>query len=507
MFVYRGENLKDPEYINNQRKIHYKELNEFKNKTQKRIERYKEQINAIIKDEQKAKLNTLLIKPYQQLTEEEKNELLSIAKSQNINETNIIKIRLYLSMSTTTTEMLKDMIKKEEEKVVTMEQLYNNNIVIALDRDEINETNINEIIKIINDAKNKNQTIRVCIDNVTVKSNSAGIDYMFEPKELMLLTKLDNSLKDNKFSNLSITELIKISKLEDFQYSWSLNQVIKANNKVDEYVNYIKENNLSPFEAMLYIHKIASNYTYSEGSSIHDGRVLPSIINNGQIVCSGYASLVKAIIDRVNMPGLRCDLKSCYIGKIVNIGGHTHNLVTIEDTKYDIKGTYLEDACWDCKEKEDGIPKGFAHCLYPIEDVMHFSNGTRYFDSDKNDRISNLIFDTEDYLSELGKINKNGISHFFSDLPKNIKNIFHIPKMVKIYKKESKPIVLSKYIDALTFLYTNDGFSKSEVEEKIARDIKISKEQALSSFTKRSMNVFSKILIDERKITTVGCLK
>ena len=55
---------------------------------------------------------------------------------------------------------------------------------------------------------------------------------------------------------------------------------LTSNNKIDDIVNHIKGNNLSPFEAMLYIHKWASSYVYNAADKLdlEGGRVLPSTL-------------------------------------------------------------------------------------------------------------------------------------------------------------------------------------------------------------------------------------
>ena len=200
--------------------------------------------------------------------------------------------------------------------------------------------------------------------------------------------------------------------------------------------------------------------------------------------------MVKAIVDKLDMEGLRCDIISCELASRVFpnkvLGGHCQNLVHITDKKYGVAGSYIEDATWDSRRegKENGF--GFAHCLYPVADVQSM-RGKKYIQKFYEKRSSSLIFDEE-------KMAKS-----FSGKMKTVKaEKQKVPDVVVQYGNQSPAIPLEKYKAGAEVVVSNNpqkfgGTSqqKALVEELIVSSVERSKtvfgRSATSAFTHSNM--------------------
>lgn len=301
--------------------------------------------------------------------------------------------------------------------------------------------------------------VRIAVNDAMItKSNSAVADYLYDEKDLAKIVELNNRLAEAGMKKgIVFDEYRSISSLEDYDKSWKIEDVVKANSELDNIAANIKKMNLSPFETMLFIHSyLTKNFAYAEGGT-EECRVVPGIIKTHKIVCSGYASFVKTIVDKLNMPELKCEIVGCEIYKKSLTyefeGGHCHNIIQISDPKYGIEGYYVEDACWDAKTKEFARGRGFSHCLYPVTDLEHF-NGMHYVQKDSANRLSALMFDPEsmqDALVEMGKVlrGEKGKSAFqeYRERRAKVKNGADV---VRRCGKQSKPISQETFRNGLT---------------------------------------------------------
>ena len=482
MYVFRGEKLADKEYIKAKRKEDIEALNQELSMYEEFIREAKKNINI--------NFDTSLLDKMELTKEEEKQMIdewcrLNSGRPPVYNDIVELQLDLRLIIPQVKIEYCSEAIKallSEENKKT---------LIIALDKKNINKENIDEIIEYVRKSKKAGLKVLMGIDSsMFTEKKDEKVNYVYSKEEIELLLKLDEELKANDYPGLRITEITRIYNKESLENAWSLDKVLSANEKIDIPVQHIIKNNLSPFEAMLYIHSWASGFEYNRDilSSGERSRVLPHILNDKYIVCSGYATLIKAIIEKVNMPGLKCEFQGCSIIRDKKSTGHCHNLVHIEDPKYDIKGTYVEDACWDSKRK--GEPQGFAHCLYPVEDVMHYNN-MKYREVESEYRYSNVIGNYENFVREKEK-------NIISKLKYKIEDTFGIPKLYKKYRNFSKPIDLKKYEEGLMVVYGTFSDNKEAVEELIKRDVTKSMNVALNTFNKSSRNTFIKEFIKNK---------
>ena len=137
---------------------------------------------------------------------------------------------------------------------------------------------------------------------------------------------------------------------------WELKTIIKANTEIDKVCKTIRDKNFSPFEALAYIHNYVSNianynmshltgqYWYSADQFFAGAyKDLP------EIVCAGYSSLMKEIIDNLNMPGLKCEMISLGVQNTKKdyYARHSRCYISIKDTKYGLDQSVFDDPTWD----------------------------------------------------------------------------------------------------------------------------------------------------------------
>lgn len=125
----------------------------------------------------------------------------------------------------------------------------------------------------------------------------------------------------------------------------------------NQIVEHIEANNYSPFEALLYIHKVLTATDCLE--------CIPTLASKYQ------SSLVNEIIDKLNYPNLSSNTISCCLHektKKSDIIEYYHNLVNLRDEDYFISGYYAIDTYADSNQN------GFAHLLFPAKDLVHQNN-------------------------------------------------------------------------------------------------------------------------------------
>ena len=352
---------------------------------------------------------------------------------------------------------------------------------------------------------NRGLQIRVLINDPMIeKANDTQVNYLYSSQEMQDIIELNNHLTYlgmNDQIRFDEYRYMSIISSRDFETCWTVDDVIQANSKIDKIVEKIKEKKISPFETMVFIHKLVTQrFEYKEGTNAESCRVLPGIFKNQEIVCSGYASMVKAIIDRLNIPELSCDIVGCEIydkSLALNLeGAHCHNLVHIKDEKYGIDGTYMEDACWDSKSEDYELGRGFAHCLYPVDDLEHFRD-FHYVQRDKESRLASLIFDPEqvgELMSEaaqLIKAKKKRTETKISQYIKRKNEVKYGADVVKKYGGTSQPIQIEDYEKALRVIFDSYKFyPQGEIDEYIDDALEMSQVSASREFDKKSKSSF-----------------
>ena len=168
----------------------------------------------------------------------------------------------------------------------------------------------------------------------------------------------------------SILSMINIPLYFDGGYKdyYSLKELIKTDKVLDEVIAKIKDANLSPLESFLSVYQYLLKFQYkaeqrSENEednhrAVYLSRDIISIMNSDYIVCEGYARIMDYLLSNL---GITCFKQTLY----VDGGAHMNNLVYLEDDKYQVKGLYYSDSCWDSYNGD------LEFCLLPLSDVSN----------------------------------------------------------------------------------------------------------------------------------------
>lgn len=343
-----------------------------------------------------------------------------------------------------------------------------------------------------------NTVINLAIySDMSTESGDGKVSYIYNKDEIHSLVKIYNELdKLKNNSQMKITEFKKPEKIYEFDTGWTLIDVLRANDSIFKLVDKIKQMNFSPFETMIYIHNyVTKTFGYNEGE-LEESRVLPGAFKNKKIVCSGFASLVKAIVDGLGDENLKCDLVSCKLTekKSGETESHCHNLIKIKDEKYGINGVYVEDSCWDCKtEKLNG--RGLTHCLYPVSDLMHIS-GKNYSQASA-DTMEEMVIQT-DIVKEMVKFSESiEKGEAFEKIKEESERCSEI---VEKFQNESVPIPAEKFMNGSMAIYTALGLSSSEAKDLVKSEIYKTVVFAENLFDDKSSSDF---VVDSKKIKKI----
>ena len=206
-------------------------------------------------------------------------------------------------------------------------------------------------------------------------------------------------------------------------------------------VDKIKNSNASPFEKYLMIYRYVSSRPYVLNEET-PGRTrdLISVLNGDDIVCAGYANLLKWLCDEV---GIKCEIQT--VKCVQNDGSvtwHANNRVFLEDSKYDIHGWYFSDATLDSPEKFSGAEtdKHYMHCLVPVTDVKYMTGSTDYY----SNGIGSLgmFYKIPDDLVGLYTENLADVSYYIgTDMAKRIEQ----PQTKKLSETEALGLIDEAY--------------------------------------------------------------
>ena len=350
---------------------------------------------------------------------------------------------------------------------------------------------VDEIVKQLQRLKNKNYQIKLIVKTERTDATlQNGVPYYYTPEETKILLKLNNAARPY------IQDGILYFHEGCSNDAMSFSKVVQGNKLIHEVAQEVKRLKLTPFEAVVYIHNICTQLRYIDNNKISDSsnlieaftstlkymvgstvsRTLPDMVEKGYIVCVGYASLFKAICDELQMPGLKASLNACTVEQglfFKQVEGHANNIVEITDPKYGIKGTYMEDTCWDSEKPSKYKNKTMAFCLYPVEDMQNLKQMRIVFEGDtmSQQEYTSVVVTEGDEKEEKKK---------FALLTKNF------IKENGVYK----PISIQNYYMALLNIQQKMGVPQAEAEETAQTIIENSQQFATELFKKRAKNNF-----------------
>ncbi len=204
---------------------------------------------------------------------------------------------------------------------------------------------------------------------VNVKNKFIGINLYIDE---CYLSKSNCSLLSDVKQHMSKFGADLVIVAEDL---FELDQIITTNLKLDaeiDYINSLKvptENNrpLNDMEKFLLVYDFCTNFKYQENEEHREyARNITSIMNSSDIVCVGYAAIMKEMCNRL---GIECFTVSSIVKDKTTgyeLGGHQNNIVVLNGQ------LYYADACWDCYRPEAKGLKMYNHCLIPVDDRSNF---------------------------------------------------------------------------------------------------------------------------------------
>lgn len=226
--------------------------------------------------------------------------------------------------------------------------------------------------------------INLVVENVHTYGDKNGETYQgYTNDELRTLVDNNNYLIENT----------EIKDGFDFYGGRSLNDEIIANRKLNDIIDFINNSKFSgepfsQFEKFLLAYQYVANRVYKNAGK---PRWVPNIMTSDNIVCTGYANLLKYICDNI---GIECQCQDLVVnhlknGEVDKIEDHTNNVVYIKDDKYGIDGLFYCDACWD-SPKQGAFAQSydvafFNYCCLSVDDIGNMLEKEIEFDMETED--------------------------------------------------------------------------------------------------------------------------
>lgn len=235
--------------------------------------------------------------------------------------------------------------------------------------------NIDKIDEYVDSIVKEFKKVHNCaIKNVYVnfgekKLGKKNVRYLIDENGLENLVKLQSVAKKYQ-AELLFGEM-------DSSTRWNLQQVIKANKCVNDLAKNIKDNNLSPFEALLYICTwLQKNIKYNEAELENDEttNTIVGAVNNLKIRCVGFSQFVLAVVEVLKDYGyengdilkssgsISVSYSPTYIEACkVYASNHSQTMFYIKDKKYNIDGEVIADPLgfknygFDLRKTDKGI--------------------------------------------------------------------------------------------------------------------------------------------------------
>lgn len=241
-----------------------------------------------------------------------------------------------------------------------------------------------------------------CALYVNVDYNQDSISY----DDLFKLLQIEQKRKKMNGNRTLSTGLCEI--FDNTAVAYSIKHVINANMQLDSWADKINNatflsRKLTPLEKYMCAYEIVTNfakYNIDEEAAASQSRYITNILNkdisNGNICCVGYASLLTALCSRI---GINCmkQTEFIYEGGIDNKNvdaNHAVCRVYIDDPKYNIKGLFHSDPCWDSINDDD-----ISNVFFALNNVDRMltgpvKNGYRRYSNAERGMVSPKAFDS-----------------------------------------------------------------------------------------------------------------
>ena len=270
-------------------------------------------------------------------------------------------------------------------------------------------------------------------------------------------------------------------------------QILNANSKIDEVVEYLKTSNLSPYEKVIYVHKLLSEKAFYENKDNNTlSRNIYTILNSRNIVSVGYSMLMNTILNELNDENIKCS------SELINMNNGTFNLINciyLKDDKYEIEGYYKIDPTVNSGSDD------LKRFMIPSQDYENISDVYGYVEAGPAISCGNIMRnchyfknhhenDYGDYLSRIldwneriENINENTLNFLddnsrndvLSQIEKDKKThpTFYILETIKKCVEETKAIPASVTRDAIATVAYNCYGMDEKSSQKYANNLVI----------------------------------
>ena len=230
-------------------------------------------------------------------------------------------------------------------------------------------------------------------DNIDRLSDDAhdivlNIPYEKLPKNVFEnFFNLDNKLKQKPNSVIKFCvkhmNTIQVFDKRTADVCWDFDTIVNANASIDNVCDFLRNSGLSPFEMLAYIlHYVSTVAPYSRSHQDKymwrdkDQFFAGAYQKLPEVVCTGYSSLMKEIIDNLDMPELKCNIISLeFLNKNTHHrDSHARCLVRVQDAKYGLEQMVFEDATWDNPSVTQNIAC-YTHFAMPNHSLENSANG------------------------------------------------------------------------------------------------------------------------------------
>lgn len=260
---------------------------------------------------------------------------------------------------------------------------------VCLDLMEYDEETKTALEKAFRTALDKKVTLNIKVKAEEIRFTTSNMEFFIELEYQMQ--------KVSPKASLNFTE--------SFEETYTLNQVLNAQQQLNKFLEGIKKLDASPFEKYLLIHDYITSRVYKDNGTNASSRDIISIMNSDNIVCVGYSKLLEYACNEV---GIKCIVNVCNVDQKDGKGfvGHRNNFVYIDDPKYGIKGWYYADPCFDAVKKGHEKDLRYTYAFLPMHEVpKHFKGGFSPFSE-----VSRFMLYGDD--SELNHLNQYSLDGF-----------------------------------------------------------------------------------------------
>lgn len=226
------------------------------------------------------------------------------------------------------------------------------------------------ILEVLEDEENLEVMLKLQKEQDTLLENTEWVEFSSEYtwEEIVSYLKENPELKQKKIiCHASITmDFQRLKELQrelqdDMEYLYfameenqlpvSYRDFYHTLEKIESLAVQVKSFQFSPLEMAMYIYDIVRDHVYVKGNYPEEARDLSRVLLGDKMVCLGYARFMKAIVDRIDDPNLRCEISILWSEQRED--GHARNVLYINDEKYQVQGVYYSEPTFGRKMSEE----------------------------------------------------------------------------------------------------------------------------------------------------------